>query len=109
MSFFGWFPARHIAFLGAATLMACGTAQAQLAPTDSSRESDAAATEFSGTQSSSNDYLAMIDLTSADPGAPGAPSGGKGGGPYDNRSRGPSYSRWTFEFGAGFNAPIGND
>ncbi len=110
MSFFGWFPARHIAFLGAAVLVACGTARAQLAPTDSSRDSGTASTEFSDAQSSSNDYLAKFDMSPADPGMPGAPAAGKGGGgPYDNRNRRLAYSRWTFEFGAGFNAPVGND
>lgn len=109
MSFFGGFSARPVAFLSVAIMLACGTARAQLGVTDSSRDSGTASKEFSGAQSSSNDYVAMIDLT-ADPGVPADPAGGKGGGgPYDNRSRGPSYSRWTFEFGAGFNAPIGND
>jgi hypothetical protein len=95
---------RCFAFLGAAVLIAFGTAHAQLASTDSSR--DAAATS---TESSSNDYLTLIDTSSADPAAPASPAGkGAGGGPYDNR--GPrSFSRWTFEAGAGFNAPIGND
>ena len=115
MSSFCWSRARRFAFLGAAVLVACGTALAQRTSTDSiSTDSisrlDAPISEASAAESSSNDYLAMIDLTPGDPGMPGDPGGGKGaGGPYDNKSRGPSYSRWTFEFGAGFNAPIGND
>jgi len=109
MSFLGWSHARQIAVLGAAVLVAWGTASAQLGSTNSLHEPGVASTEDSGSESSSNDYLAMIDLSPADPGAPGNPAGKGGGGPYDNKGGRANFSRWTFEFGAGFNAPIGND
>ena len=84
--------------------MAGGAANAQLASSsNSSHEASVASTE-----SSSNDYLALMDSSSADPAAPSPSAGGQ----YDNRSGGSHGSRFghlAFEAGGGFNAPIGND
>ncbi len=107
MSFFGWLThARLTAFLGAAFLLVAGSAHAQLTASNPSRDS-----AVSSTESSSSDYLPLTDSTSADAALPGDPGGhGAGGaGPYDNKPRAANFSRWTFESGAGFNAPIGND
>lgn len=107
MSFFGWLShARLTAFLGAAFLLVAGSAHAQLTASNSSRDS-----AVSTIESSSTDYLPLPDSSPADPALPGNPAGhgAAGGGPYDNKPRAGSFSRWTFEGGAGFNAPIGND
>jgi hypothetical protein len=98
-------PVRRAAYLGAAMLIAAGTANAQLTSTNTSHEP-----AISSTESSPNDYLAVTDSSSADPGFPAAPAAGAGG-QYDNRGggRGGNSSHLAFEVGGGFNAPIGND
>src|SRR5579863_9957428 len=93
------------AFLGAAALIAFGTAHAQSA--SFSNSSDEAT--ISSTESRLNDSLASADSSSADPGIPAAPAAG---GQYDNKSGGGHGGRFghlAFEAGGGFNAPIGND
>lgn len=49
--------------------------------------------------------------SAADPAVPANPAGdgSAAAGPYDNTAANRPFSRWTFEAGAGFNAPIGND
>jgi hypothetical protein len=107
MSFFGGLShPRQTALLAAAFLLVAGSADAQLSSSNSSHDS-----AVSSTESSSIDYLPLTDLSSADAALPGDPGGhgAAAGGPYDNKSRAASFSRWTFVTGAGFNAPIGND
>jgi Outer membrane protein beta-barrel domain len=98
-------PVRRAAYLGAAMLIAACTANAQLTSMNASHDP-----ALSSSESSSNDYLAVTDSTSTDPGTPAAPAAG-GGRQYDNRSggRGGNFSHLAFEAGGGFNAPIGND
>jgi hypothetical protein len=106
MSFSGWvLPARRAAFLGAAILIVAATANAQRTSANSSHEP-----AISSTESSSTDYLAWLDSSSADPAFSASPAAGSGG-QYDNRSggRGGHFSHLAFEAGGGFNAPIGND
>jgi hypothetical protein len=97
---------RHASFLLMATTLAVGSASAQMAT--SSPDSSSAA---SSGESSSAPLLAF----STDPGLTGigAPaSGGSGGGAGQEHGGNPSrslMSRLTFELGAGFNSPIGND
>src|ERR1700759_2535314 len=111
MSFFGWMlHSRHTALLGAAFFLVAGSAHAQLTSSNSPHDS-----AVSSTESSSTDYLPnsvpLTSLSSAEAALPGNPAahGAAGGGPYDNKPRAANFSRWTFEAGAGFNAPIGND
>jgi len=107
MSFFGLLShPRHSALLGAALFLVAGTAHAQLTSSNSSHDSAVS----SSTDYLSN-YLPLTDSSSAEAALPGNPAGhgAAGGGPYDNKPRAGNFSRWTFEAGAGFNAPIGND
>ena len=108
MSVSGWlFPVRRFAFLGAAAILAVGTANAQLASSPDSSHTATASTS----ESSSNDYLALTDTPSGDAAEP-SPAGGSGAaGQYDNRSGGGNgrgsglRSKLAFEAGGGFNAP----
>lgn len=113
MSVSGWFiPARRFAFLGAAAVLAVGTANAQVASFSGSSHSAAVSTS----ESSSNDYLALSDSPSSSSdaaegsGAPAAAGSGAAG-QYDNRSGGGNgrwgnlKSKFAFEAGGGFNAP----
>src|SRR6516164_5467838 len=107
MSFFGWLShSRQAVLLGAAYVLVAGSAHAQVISSNLSHDAS-----VSSTESSSTDNLPPIDSSSADAALPGNPGGhgAGGGGPYDNKARAVSYSRWTFVTGAGFNAPIGND
>ncbi len=97
---------RRFALLGASVLMCAAAAQAQ-SGSFSSSSNDSAISNDSASYSSSNDG-SFTDALSADPGASAAPAGGGRGGQYDNRSR-RSGRQYSFQAGAGFNAPIGND
>src|ERR1035437_6560639 len=101
-------PLLRFAFLGAAVLLAVGTASAQFASTPDSSHSAAAP----ATESSSNDFV-VTDSGSGDGSEPSAPEpAGHAAGQYDNAPGGGSHglrSRLAFEAGGGFNAPIGND
>ncbi|HEY1984622.1 MAG TPA: hypothetical protein VGG85_04390 [Terracidiphilus sp.] len=109
---------RRFVFLGAAALLAVGTASAQSASISNSLNEPGSANEVavsSTTFSSSNDGMSVLDSGSSDAAEPSAaepsPAGG-GGRQYDNRSGGGSGGRFghlAFEAGGGFNAPIGND
>ena len=93
-------PVRRVAIAGAAFVFGAALAQAQTI----SVTHDHSSTESSSSWSSSTDF-AFTDAASPEP---GSPSAGSGGGQYDNRTaRGGRH--YTFEGGAGFNAPIGND
>jgi hypothetical protein len=106
------FPARRLAVLGAAALLATGVARAQVAVSvpesgDSSHE-----TVVSTADSSSNDSpMFSYSTDPADPsGIPAAPSPAKGAGngQYDNSAGRASHdwkSRLAFEAGGGFNIP----
>jgi hypothetical protein len=109
MSSAGWLiPARRIAILGAAAMLAAGAAGAQVAvSSDSSHEPAVSASD-----SSSHDFGAFSDSSSAaDPsGIPPAPAAANGavGGQYDNSAGRAGHdwkSRLAFEAGAGFNVP----
>jgi len=102
------FAERRFAFVGAALLLGAALAQAQ-SGTLSSASHDAmvsSADSDSSSYSSSTDS-AFSDSSSAEPAAPASPAGGRGG-QYDNRSR-RGGRQYSFQAGAGFNAPIGND
>ena len=106
MSFLGFLsPLRRVAFVGAAVVLAVGTAHAQFATSSTSSHDPA----VSSTESSSNDGALFTDSASPEPAVPASPA--HGGGQYDNRSggRGGTFSHIAFEAGGGFNAPIGND
>lgn len=93
-------PVRRVAIAGAAFVVGAALAQAQTI----SITHDHSSTDSPSSWSSSTDF-AFTDAASPEP---GSPSGGSGGGQYDNRTaRGGRH--YTFEGGAGFNAPIGND
>ncbi len=90
---------RSLPFVGAAILLAAGVAHAQ-------SNDLPAAPLASGESSSSQTYQFLAD----DLNAAANPALSGGGTQYDNRGSSPSrLSRWTFEAGAGFNSPIGND
>jgi hypothetical protein len=95
---------RRVALAGAAILICGVLAQAQTASlSHSSLAADDSSTVSSASWSSSTDF-AFTDASSAEPGTPAGASSGQ----YDNRK--PRGGRqYTFEGGAGFNAPIGND
>src|SRR6266702_6285784 len=96
---------RRFAFVGAAILLGSAMAHSQAAALSNSfHDSDTSADAPSF--SSSTDF-AFTDSTFADPGAPASPAGGHGG-QYDNRAR-RGGRQYSFQAGAGFNAPIGND
>src|ERR1700730_7505426 len=92
-------PVRRIILAGAAILLGAAVSQAQ----SFSNTSDLSSPETSATYSSSTDF-AFTDAAAE----PGTPAGGHGGGQYDNRG-GRAGRHYSFEGGAGFNAPIGND
>jgi hypothetical protein len=104
---------RRFGFLGAAAIVAVGTANAQLASSPNSLSASSShAASVSTTESSSNDYLALTDNPNTDSADPSGGNGGAGGGAagqYDNRSGGGSghglRSKLAFEAGGGFNAP----
>lgn len=103
-------PLRRVAFVGAAILLGATVAPAQTAQLSNTiPAADDSSTASSPSYSSSADF-AFPDAAAADAAAaePGSPAGGAGGGQYDNRSR-HGGRQYTFEGGAGFNAPIGND
>ena len=102
------FAMRRFAVAGAALVLGAALAHAQSGAI--SNESHDAA--ISGADSDSRSYssstdFAFTDSSSAEPAAAASPAGG-GGGQYDNRSR-RGGRQYTFQAGAGFNAPIGND
>src|SRR5579871_3004945 len=102
-------PLRRVAFLGAAIFIGGALTPAQTAShSNSSPAVDSSSAESSASWSSSTDF-ALPEASSAEPASPepAAPAGASGG-QYDNRNaRGGRH--YTFEGGAGFNAPIGND
>jgi hypothetical protein len=97
-------PLLRFAFLGAAVLLAVGTASAQFASTPDSSHSAAAP----ATESSSNDFV-VTDSGSGDGSEPSAPEpAGHAAGQYDNAAGGGSHglrSRMAFETGSGFSGP----
>src|SRR5579862_5265135 len=96
-------PLRRVALAGAAILFGAALAPAQTSHSNSSSAFDSSSAEPSISWSSSTDF-AFPEASSAEPGTPAGASGGQ----YDNRK--PRGGRqYTFEGGAGFNAPIGND
>lgn len=105
MFFASWLtPAGRCALAGAVALLACGAANAQ-----NSSLPESGTVAVSSAQSSSSDFTFLGGSgNAAEPAAP-APAGG--GGQYDNNGGGSHgwKSKLTFEAGAGFNAPIGND
>ena len=107
-SFGSLFAMRRFAVLGAAIVCSAALAQAQ-SGTFSTATHDAAissADSDARSYSSSTDF-AFTDASSAEPATPASPAGGRGG-QYDNRAR-RSGRQYSFQAGAGFNAPIGND
>jgi hypothetical protein len=93
-------PVRRVAFVGAAILLGAAVSQAQ----SLSNTAGLSSPETSASSSSSTDF-AFTDASAAEP---ATPAGGHGGSQYDNRGRKPG-RQYSFEGGAGFNAPIGND
>jgi hypothetical protein len=98
-------PARRVAFLGAAALIAVGTANAQFEPSSNSSHS----ATVSSTESSSNDYRFLIDNPGGDAAEPSPAAGRAAGGQYDNNGGGGGQhglrSKLAFEAGGGANAP----
>ncbi len=102
------FPARRIAILAAAALLAAAGASAQVAVSSDSSHEPA----ISATDSSSHEFAAFSDSSSAAdpsgiPAAP-APANAVGGGQYDNSAGKASHdwkSKLAFEAGGGFNVP----
>lgn len=93
-------PVRRFIFAGAAILLGAAVSQAQ----SFSNTAEVSSPDSSASYSSSTDF-AFTDASAAEP---ATPSGGHGGGQYDNRNGRPG-RQYAFEGGAGFNAPIGND
>jgi hypothetical protein len=94
--------------MGAAILFGAAMVQAQSGAISSASHDDILTSNDSDSNSySSSTDFAFTDSTSADPGTPASPAGGRGG-QYDNRSR-RGGRQYSFQAGAGFNAPIGND
>lgn len=97
------FAVRRIVSVGAAVLFGAAIAHAQAGSfSNSSDESSSSAS--SASYSSSSDFN-FSDASAAEPASPGAAAGG---GQYDNRAAGPG-RHYAWNFGGGFNAPIGND
>src|SRR5579863_4089810 len=92
-------PMRRLVVVGASILLGVSVSQAQ----SFSSAGDPSTADSSASYSSSSDF-AFTDAGAAEPGTPA----GGGGGQYDNRGGKPG-RQYTFEGGAGFNAPIGND
>jgi hypothetical protein len=112
MSSLRWlFPIRSFSVVGAAMLLFAGAGRVQTLVAQDLQQATAPGV------SSSLDYNFMADDSAAMPAAPAPnpdPANGGGGGQYDNRgggggSHGIFSRRLTWEAGAGFNAPIGND
>src|SRR5579864_935896 len=97
------FAVRRMVSVGAAVLLGAAIAQAQTGSfSNSSDESSSSAS--SASYSSSSDF----NFTDASAAEPASPSAAAGGGQYDNRSGGGG-RHYAWNFGGGFNAPIGND
>ena len=100
---------RYVSFLGCMVFLVAGVANAQTAPfADQSN-----ATGYSSSQAGLSDsglQLKDFALPDADPdgSASGAGQYGNGGG-YGGGEKQKLLHSWTFEAGAGFSAPIGND
>lgn len=105
---------RHVSLLGCLGLCAAGVANSQSATSPDS----SSASGFSSSQDGLSDSGLRLTEYSAFPSDPspfGSPSSEGGSGQYGNgggggENHGFLHNRnWTFEAGAGFNAPIGND
>lgn len=97
---------RHASFLSIAAALAVGSACAQVGSSrDSSSPQLIAESSSSAAPMLSDDAADGAALASA-AGASGAAAGQEHGGGYHDRGL---MSRLTFEAGAGFNAPVGND
>jgi Outer membrane protein beta-barrel domain len=102
------FAMRRFAVMGAAILLGAATAMAQGGAISSASHHDIlTSNDFDSSSYSSSADLLFTDSSSAEPAAPASPAGGRGG-QYDNRSR-RGGRQYSFQAGAGFNAPIGND
>lgn len=104
---------RRIGAVAAAALFAAGVAQAQ---SNTSSDTSSSNTAISSHYSSSQSGLSQMQLAefsapkTPTPGGSAAFLGGAGAGQYGGEGEKQGLlHRWTFEAGAGFNAPIGND
>jgi hypothetical protein len=105
---------RHVSLLAATVAFACGAADAQFVNShNSSADSPVASSESS---SNANAFVADDDASSSADAMPGDPSpsgaaAGQENGGYGRHGGGfhSLGSRLTFDLGAGFNGPIGND
>ncbi len=103
---------RHVSVLCCMVVFAAGVASAQSTPSQNQSGATGTSSSQSGLQEFGN--LALLDAPS--PGASALGSGGSAAGQYGNGggsgggNHGFLHNRsWTFEGGAGFNGPIGND
>jgi hypothetical protein len=105
---------RHVSFLGCAVVFAAGVASAQ----STASQDPSNATGYSSSQdglSASGIQLAEFALPASPTAGAAASEGGSGAGQYGNGGGSGGGGRhallhsWTFEAGAGFNGPIGND
>jgi len=102
---------RHVSVLAATVAFAYGAADAQFAAShNSSADSSVSSSESSSSAVAGDASSSSADASPSDPGASGAAAAQENGG-YGRHSGGHESltSRLTFDLGAGFNAPIGND
>lgn len=98
---------RRASAFAAAVLLAAGVSQAQ-----STSSNDASSSASYSSSQSGLTQAQLAEFAAAEAPAPGG-SAASSGGQYGNGGQasgsGKFYHNWTFEAGAGFNAPIGND
>ena len=104
---------RGVSLLGSAILLVAGVASAQSTP---SQDQSSTATGYSSSQAGLQEFAELALPSAPAPGASALGSGGSAAGQYGNGggsgggNHGFLHNRsWTFEAGAGFNGPIGND
>jgi len=113
MSSLSWMSlTRRVCFLCGTAVLAAGLASAQSSPSSNPFTVTSSSTNLLASgESSSNPFQLASDDLGGTPALPGASAAGGAGGGQSDRPNGKFYSpsHLAYNFGGGFNAPIGND